>query len=76
MNSVSAPTPLSEDPQTFVSTDIAALASHMDACNQSQGRFFPLQSTGDTLRTLVSSRIVSTAALVGVLGLAVLLYFA
>jgi hypothetical protein len=68
--------PLPADPRSFVSTDMVALASHMDACKQSQGRFFSLRSSGDLLRALVSSRIVSTGAVVGVAALAVLLYFA
>ncbi|MDB5896706.1 MAG: hypothetical protein JWP22_1915 [Ramlibacter sp.] len=70
-----APLP-DDDPRTFVSTDVAALASHMNACKQSQGRFFSLRSGGDVLRVLVSSRIVSTGALLGAAGLALLLYFA
>jgi hypothetical protein len=76
MTSAIAQAPLPEDPRTFVSTDMAALASHMDACKQSQGRFFSLRSGGDVLRVLVSSRIVSTGALLGAAGLAVLLYLA
>ena len=69
-----APSP--DDPGSFVSSDMAALASHMDACKQSQGSFFSLRSGGDVLRVLVSSRIVSTGVLLGAAGLAVLLYLA
>jgi hypothetical protein len=47
----------------------------MDACKQSQGRFLSLRSGGDLLRVLVSSRIVSTGALLGAAALALLLYF-
>jgi hypothetical protein len=76
MNSATEQAPLPADPRSFVSTDMAALASHMDACKQSQGRFFSLRSSGDVLRALVSSRIVSTAAVFAGAALAVLLYFA
>ncbi|MDB5956395.1 MAG: hypothetical protein JWP60_3003 [Ramlibacter sp.] len=76
MTSASAQAPLPEDPRTFVSSDMAALASHMDACKQSQGRFVSLRLGGDLLRGLVSSRIVSTGALLGVAVLALLLYLA
>jgi hypothetical protein len=74
MTSASAPTRVPEDPRSFVSSDMAALASHMDACRQSRGRFFSLRSGGDLLRGLVSSRLVSTGALLGALGLGLLLY--
>lgn len=74
MNSASAHNPSRQDADGFVSTDTAALASHMDACKQSRGRFFSLRSGGDVVRVLVSSRIVSTGALIGGTGLAILLY--
>jgi hypothetical protein len=48
----------------------------MDACKQSQGRFFSLRSGGDVLRVLVSSRLVSTGALLAGVALALLLYLA
>jgi hypothetical protein len=74
MTSASAQAPLPEDPVSFVSTDTAALASHMNACRQSRGRFFSLRSGGDVVRVLVSSRLVSTGALLCALGLAMFLY--
>lgn len=67
---------LPDDPHGFLSTDTAALASHMNTCKQSQGRFFLLRLAGDVVRVLVSSRLVSTGALLGGAGMAVLLYFA
>jgi hypothetical protein len=76
MTSASAPASSPADRGTFVSSDTAALASHMDACKQSQGRFRALRAGGDVLRVLVSSRIVSTGALLGVAVLALLLYLA
>lgn len=68
--------PVPDDPHGFLSTDTAALASHMNTCRQSQGRFFLLRMGGDVVRVVVSSRIVSTGALLGGAGVAVLLYFA
>jgi hypothetical protein len=76
MTSASAQAPLPADPHRFVSTDTAALALHMNTCKQSQGRFFSLRSGADLLRALVSSRIVSTGALLGAAVLALLLYLA
>ncbi|RYZ11348.1 MAG: hypothetical protein EOO24_06650 [Comamonadaceae bacterium] len=76
MNIAITEAPSPEEGGTFVSTDTAALASHMSACKQSQGRFSSLRSVGHLLRGLVSSRIVSTGALLGATGLALLLYFA
>jgi hypothetical protein len=70
------PAASNEDGRCFVSTDVAALASHMNTCKQSQGRFFSLRSGGDVLRVLVSSRIVSTGAVLVAAGLALLLYLA
>jgi hypothetical protein len=75
MTSASAPASRPADSQAFISTDMAALASHMDACKQSQGHFLSLRTGGDLLRGLVSSRIVSTGALLGAAALALLLYF-
>lgn len=75
MTSATAPAPVPAERGTFVSTDVAALASHMDACKQSQGRLPSLRSGGDLLRVLVSSRIVSTGALLGATALALLLSF-
>jgi hypothetical protein len=63
-------------PETSVSGDVTALASHMDDCNRSRGRYFSLRSAGDVVRELVSSRIVSTGALLGAAGLCLLLVLA
>jgi hypothetical protein len=76
MTSVSVPAELPGDPPAFVSSDIAALASHMDDCNRSRGRYFSLRSAGDAARQLVSSRIVSTGALLGAAVLCLLLVLA
>lgn len=74
MTSASAQAELPKEPRTFVSSDMAALASHMDDCKRSRGRFFSVRSAGDVVRGLVSSRIVSTGALLGAAGLGVLLF--
>ncbi len=73
MISVRAQTKLPPEPLTFVSSDMAALASHMDDCKLSRGRCFPLRAAADTVRGLVSSHIVSTGALLTAAGLVALL---
>lgn len=47
----------------FVSSDFQALASHMNDCQRSRGRFFVLRATLETLHALTSPRIVTTGAL-------------
>lgn len=47
----------------FVSSDFQALASHMNDCQRSRGRFFVLRATLETLHALASPRIVTTGAL-------------
>ncbi|MDB5941216.1 MAG: hypothetical protein JWQ13_782 [Ramlibacter sp.] len=76
MTSASVPAKLPALAQSSVSSDVAALASHMDDCNRSRGRCFSLRSAGDAIRQLVSSRIVSTGALLGAAGLCLLLVLA
>lgn len=55
-----------------VSTDLQALAHHMDACDQSRGRFFLVRSAMERAHALASPRIVTTAALSVVCALALL----
>ena len=45
-----------------VSTDFSALASHMNACQRSRGRWFTLRATLESLHDMTSPRIVTTAA--------------
>lgn len=45
-----------------VSSDFSALASHMDACQRSRGRWFALRATLESLHALASPRIVTTLA--------------
>lgn len=75
MTSANAQAKLPAEPLTFVSSDMAALASHMDDCRLSRGRFFSLHAAGDTVRGLASSHIVSTGALLTAAGLVALLAF-
>ena len=58
------PSPRSTDTADFVSSDTAALASHMSRCASSRGRFFGLQSLLELAHAHVSTRMV-TAGVVG-----------
>ena len=49
----------------FVSSDTAALASHMDHCASNRSRFFSLHAALELAHTVVFSRMV-TAAVVAV----------
>lgn len=55
-----------------VSTDMQALAHHMDACEQSRGRFFVVRSAIERAHALASPRIVTTTALAVVCAAALL----
>ena len=52
-------------PQDFVSTDTAALASHMDHCASARSRFFNVHAVAESARSLLFSRMV-TALLIAV----------
>ncbi len=54
----------------FVSSDMMALASHMDSCAKSHGRFSTVRMIGEQLHSLTAPRIVSTAMFVGVCAIA------
>ena len=56
----------------FVSSDFSALASHMQACQRSNGRFFRLQATLESAQAFASPRIVTTAAVFAACGLGLL----
>jgi hypothetical protein len=47
---------------TTVSSDFSALASHMDACQRSRGRWFTLRATLESVHAMASPRIVTTFA--------------
>ena len=61
----SAQTPAADLPQDFVSSDTAALASHMDRCASTRSRFFGLHVVAESLQSIFFSRMV-TAALIAV----------
>jgi hypothetical protein len=48
----------------FVSTDAADLASHMNQCAHSRGRFFGLQSGLQSAHSTMAPRIVTVAGIV------------
>ena len=50
----------------FVSTDAADLASHMDQCAHSRGRFFIFQTGLQSAHSALSPRIVTVALSVAV----------
>ena len=56
----------------IVSSDFAGLATHLNTCNRSRGRFFVLQSTLEYLHSQVSPRIVTTATAFAATGIVVL----
>lgn len=45
-----------------VTSDFSALASHMNACQRSRGRWFTLRATLESLCAMASPRIVTTIA--------------
>lgn len=55
----------------FVSTDTAALASHMDHCASKRSRFFGVHAALELVHSVVFSRMV-TAALAAVVVLALI----
>lgn len=66
MTSLTRRTPVSNACHVdFVSTDAAALASHMDDCASSRGRFFGLKSALESAHCMLFPRLI-TAVAVGV----------
>lgn len=63
MNSFKFGTDPSPGQADWVSTDAAELASHMNQCASSHGRFFFLHSAMASAHDLVTPRIVTVAAL-------------
>ena len=53
--------------QDFVSTDTAALASHMSHCASARSRLFNVHAVGESLKTLFFSRMVTAALMAAVL---------
>jgi hypothetical protein len=56
----------------YVSSDFMALASHMNDCQLSRGRFFALRAALESLHATASPRIVTTSALFVCCGVALL----
>ena len=46
----------------FVSTDAAAMASHMDDCASSRGRFFGLKSALESAHSMLFPRLITVFA--------------
>ena len=54
-------------PQDFVSTDTAALASHMNHCASNRSRFFSFHAAVELAQSVVFSRMVTAAVLAAVM---------
>ena len=67
MASLNNPTKLAETPTDFVSTDTAALASHMDHCASQRSRFFGLHAALEFAHSVVFTRMVTAVVLAVVL---------
>ena len=64
MTSLHSSTPLSNACHIdFVSTDAAALASHMDDCASSRGRFFGLKSALESAHSMLFPRLITAVAI-------------
>ena len=72
-NTAPSATAQSRSAPDFVSTDIAALASHMSHCAHSRSRFFGFRAALDSAHSLVLPRMVTAALLaivvMGVVGM-------
>ena len=64
------------DINAFVSSDIMALASHMNDCQRAHGPLLPVLSALEWAKSMAFGHIVTTAALVGATGLCLLLALA
>lgn len=64
--------PLDSMRNEHVSSDFMALATHMNDCQLSRGRFFALRAALDSLHATASPRIVTTGALFVCCGVALL----
>ena len=64
------------DINAIVSSDMMALASHMNDCQRSHGSLLPLLSALEWAKAMAFGHIVTTGALVGAAGLCLLLALA
>lgn len=46
----------------LLSTDFAALATHMDACASSKGRFFKTRCAFESAHSIVRTRLITSAS--------------
>jgi len=71
MTTLTTPATITHRASDFVSTDTAALASHMDHCARKRSRFFGVHAALEMVHSVVFSRLV-TAALLAMVVLALL----
>ena len=71
MTRLRTPTVFIHPATDFVSSDTAALASHMTLCASKRGRFFGVQAALELAQSMVFSRMV-TAAVIAVVVLAMI----
>ena len=67
MTTLTNPAKFVEAPADFVSTDTAALASHMDHCASRRSRFFGLHAALELAHSVVFGRMVTAAVLAAAL---------
>ena len=76
MNAAHAQAHEPADINTIVSSDMMALASHMNDCQRSHGSLLPVLSALEWVKAMAFGHIVTTGALVGAAGLCLLLALA
>lgn len=67
MTTLTKPATFSNPPADFVSTDTAALATHMNHCAIKRSRFFSLHAALELAHSVVFTRMVTAAVLAVVL---------
>ena len=67
MTTLTTPTVFTHPVTDFVSTDTAALASHMDHCASNRSRFFSLHAALELAHAIVFSRMVTAAVVAAVM---------
>ena len=66
MTTLTTPPAFIQRHSDFVSTDTAALASHMHRCASKRSRFFGLHAALELVHTVVLSRMVTAVLLIAV----------
>ena len=67
MTTLTTPTLFTNPAVDFVTTDTAALASHMDHCASNRSRFFSLHAALELAQAVVFSRMVTAAVVAAVM---------